>query len=54
MKKYGSGCDYVDSFPETITIHDSVEDAVQNSKKSLQERALAKLTPAERIALGFQ
>lgn len=38
--------------PATIKIFESVEDFFNNSKEEIRKRALAKLTPAEREALG--
>ena len=38
--------------PATIRIFESVEDFFNNSKEEIRKRALAKLTPAEREALG--
>lgn len=38
---------------QTITIFDSMEEIIANSKENLIKSAKAKLTPAEREALGI-
>lgn len=39
--------------PVTLTVFDSLEELEQNSHAKLKKAALAKLTPQERVALGF-
>ena len=38
---------------KSITLFDTVEDYEDNTREKLRERALAKLTPEERQALGL-
>jgi hypothetical protein len=41
-------------FKHTLTIFDSVDDFENNTREKIRERALAKLTVEEKIALGFR
>lgn len=38
----------------TLTIFDSIEDFENNTREKIRERALAKLTTEEKIALGLK
>lgn len=48
VNRYPRWCFYEISFD----VFDSVEDYEQNSKEAVRARAMAKLTPEERAALG--
>ena len=39
---------------KTLTLFDSIEDFESNTREKIRERALAKLTVEERIALGVK
>lgn len=39
---------------KTLTLFDSFDDYTNNTQEKLRERALAKLTPEEKIALGLK
>lgn len=43
---------YRAAYKRTFTIFDTIEDFENNTREKLRERALAKLTVEERIALG--
>ena len=43
---------YRSAYKKTFTIFDSVEDYENNTREKIRERALAKLTTEEKIALG--
>lgn len=44
---------YDHKFKREYVVYDSPTDYVENSPESVKKRALAKLTPEERKALGF-
>lgn len=45
---------YRSVYKKVFTIFDSVEDFENNTREKIRARALAKLTPEEKIALGIQ
>jgi hypothetical protein len=45
---------YRSVYKKTLTLFDTVEDFENNTREKIRERALAKLTVEERIALGFK
>lgn len=47
------GCRSYSEHKRTITIFESMEEIIANSKENLIKSAKAKLTPAEREALGI-
>ncbi len=52
-KKWKAKNKYDEYYKVTLCVFETLEEAAENDTKKLRERALAKLDPMERKALGF-